>query len=192
MTFTFIMALSTHSQSTTWAEQRLSNDVRHLTDTIETWVGSNMRVMEALAQGQQTKLGDPESIDFAQKSAGFFNTYVGNEAGQFFIKPDTTMPADYDARKRGWYQNTISANKSIISNPYTGKPSGYRMVTFASPIIKNGKKMGVAGASVLLSTISESILSDQYHTNGFAALISNEGTIQIAKISRRYYSRNFF
>ena len=177
--FTWIMASSTKNQSTTWAKERLSKDASQLTETIESWITYNTRVIDAAAQEQEAQLGHLKSIDFARKAGGFFNTYVGSESGEFFIQPNTTMPADYDPRQRGWYKTGLASNKAIISKPYIGKPSGYRMVTFAKSIISSGQAVGVIGASVLLSTISESILSDQYYTHGFAMLVDDKGVIQI-------------
>jgi methyl-accepting chemotaxis protein len=179
VTFTLIMASSTQTQSADLARERLAKDAFQLTATIENWITDNSRVIQALAQEQGGNVGDLSSIDFARRAGDFFNTYVGSEEGNFYIKPDTTMPADYDARQRGWYQTGLASDTPIISKPYIGKPSGYRMVTFAQSISVDGQRQGVAGASVLLSTISESILSDQYYKNGFATLVDNQGVIQI-------------
>ena len=151
--FTWIMASSTKSQSTTWAKERLSKDASQLTNTIESWITHNARVINAVAEEQQNQVGDLNSINFGRKAGDFFNTYVGNEQGEFFIQPATNMPADYDPRARGWYKAGLSSNKGIISKPYIGKPSGYRMVTFAKRIISAGENVGVVGASVLLSLI---------------------------------------
>ncbi|MGH1487019.1 MAG: methyl-accepting chemotaxis protein [Cellvibrionaceae bacterium] len=179
VTFTWIMASSTQSQSTVWAKDRLFKDASQLTEAIEVWIDSNSRVIQSLSEEQAEKVGDLASIDYARRAAGFFNTYVGNEKGEFFIQPTTTMPADYDPRVRGWYKNGIATNESTISKPYIGKPSGYRMVTFAKSIVVDGQRIGVSGASVLLSTISDSVLADKYYKDGFAALVDTNGVIQI-------------
>ncbi|MGH1440449.1 MAG: methyl-accepting chemotaxis protein [Cellvibrionaceae bacterium] len=179
VTFTWIMASSTYSQSTAGAKERLFKDASQLTESIETWISTNSRVIQSLSEEQEKKIGDLTSIDFARRSGNFFNTYVGNETGNFFIQPTTNMPADYDPRVRAWYKNGLASNKPTISKPYIGKPSGYRMVTFAKSIIVDGKAVGVSGASVLLSTISDSVLADKYYNDGFATLIDKNGVIQI-------------
>jgi methyl-accepting chemotaxis protein len=179
ISFTWIMASSTQSQSTAWAKERLSKDASQLTEAIEAWITNNSRVIESLSEEQARGVGDLTSIDYARRAGGFYNTYVGNEEGSFYIKPDTKMPSDYDPRVRGWYKNGIATEESIISKPYIGKPSGYRMVTFAKSIIVDGQRVGVSGASVLLSTISDSILADKYYKDGFAALVDTNGVIQI-------------
>ncbi len=180
ISFTWLMASGTYEHSEEAAHELLGNEAAQLTNSIEAWVDKNTKVITALAEEQALSgIGDLASLDYARRAAGFFNAYVGEEGGNFFIKPDTNMPSDYDPRVRGWYKTSIAKEKAIISKPYIGKPSSYRMVTFAKSIVKEGNREGVAGASVLLSTISESVLADQYYKDGFATLVDSSGTVQV-------------
>jgi methyl-accepting chemotaxis protein len=43
----------------------------------------------------------------------FKNVYFGAADGEMHIKPDQTLPGDYDPRQRPWYKNSIKTDEIV-------------------------------------------------------------------------------
>ena len=82
----------------------------------------------------------------------------------------------YTPSKRGWYKQAVAERKTIWSDPYVGASSGRLMVTVASPVYaENRKLLGVVGFDVLLKNIKEDVLAIDTGFGGYSLLVSNDG-----------------
>ncbi|WP_283240696.1 PDC sensor domain-containing protein, partial [Campylobacter curvus] len=117
----------------------------------------------------------------SQANASVGDVFFGREAdGHHFQSTGKilTPEADnYDPRKRGWYLAAKAANKPIYTEPYIDAINKTLVVTFATPVYKDGKFIGVAGRDVLVDALSKKILEMGKTKYGYVFLINKEGTI---------------
>ena len=85
--------------------------------------------------------------------------------------------AGYDPRKRGWYQQALGENDVTISEPMIGASTGQLAVTVTQKVVVDGEIKGAVGASLNLESINDDILKMDVPGNGFAMLITADGTI---------------
>lgn len=177
--FIYISQSSMKTYSHQQASRLITDNALGLSRSIQSWVVTNSRIVEAMANKQQTSSDvSPDAIVYGYKAGGFFATYVGNEQKQFTIHPDREMKADYDPRKRPWYVKTQKLNRTIITAPYTSSSTGKRMITFATPVVRNGSFSGVVGADVLMDTVTQALKDNSLAKNGFSFLMNEKGIIQ--------------
>ena len=58
------------------------------------------------------------------------------------VTDTSTLPADFDATTRGWYQDAKTKDTTIFTAPYIDTATGRMIITVASPIYENGTFMG--------------------------------------------------
>ena len=59
----------------------------------------------------------------------------------------------YDARKRGWYRDTMQSDRALVSSPYASFSIGTPMITLSAPL--RGHVHGVIAADLKLDKFSE-------------------------------------
>ncbi|MBX5048975.1 methyl-accepting chemotaxis protein McpU [Rhizobium lentis] len=109
----------------------------------------------------------------------FVSTYLGDEQGVFTSWPDLPLPADYDPRKRPWYQDAVKANAPVLTEPYTDASSGNLIISSAVPVSRDGKLAGVAASDFSLETMVKMIKEINLGGQGEAFLVNNSGQILI-------------
>ncbi|PKA40619.1 chemotaxis protein [Rhizobium sullae] len=109
----------------------------------------------------------------------FVSTYLGDEQGVFTSWPDLPLPADYDPRKRPWYQDTVKAGAPVLTEPYTDASSGDLIISAAVPVKRDGKLAGVVGSDFSLDTMVKMIKEIDLGGQGMAFLVNKSGQILI-------------
>ncbi|MBX5149057.1 methyl-accepting chemotaxis protein McpU [Rhizobium lentis] len=109
----------------------------------------------------------------------FVSTYLGDEQGVFTSWPDLPLPADYDPRKRPWYQDAVKANAPVLTEPYTDASSGNLIISSAVPVSRDGKLAGVAASDFSLENMVKMIKEINLGGQGEAFLVNNSGQILI-------------
>ena len=104
--------------------------------------------------------------------------YFAKENGDFFQSDGkrTTVTDNYDPRTRGWYQTAVKENKAVFLEPRTTS-TGDLVITFVTPINKNGKFMGVAGIDVDVKDLGEKIIAMGKTDYGYVLLMKGDGLI---------------
>ena len=104
--------------------------------------------------------------------------YFAKEDGDFFQSDGkrTTVADNYDPRTRGWYQTAVKENKAVFLEPRTTS-TGDLVITFVTPINKNGKFMGVAGIDVDVKDLGEKIIAMGKTDYGYVLLMKGDGTV---------------
>jgi len=104
--------------------------------------------------------------------------YFAKENGDFFQSDGkrTTVADNYDPRTRGWYQTAVKENKAVFLEPRTTS-TGDLVITFVTPINKNGKFMGVAGIDVDVKDLGEKIIAMGKTDYGYVLLMKGDGLI---------------
>ncbi|WP_437437278.1 methyl-accepting chemotaxis protein McpU [Shinella daejeonensis] len=150
--------------------------------SIANWLNARVALTEMVANMSAT------AVDAAGIEAGlvnevltreFISTYVGDEAGVFTAWPASEMPADYDPRKRPWYQDAVKANAAVLTAPYLDASSNELIITAAVPVRHEGRLLAVAGSDFSLKSLVDMIGSVDLGGAGFAFLVDRNGEILV-------------
>jgi methyl-accepting chemotaxis protein len=150
---------------------------------VQSWLTGRILLVEGVAESLAAS-GDDEVAARAMNQKTLLNTflsvYLGRAAGAFVMQPPGDMPADYDPRTRPWYQATIGAGKTILTEPYTDAVSKSLLMTIAVPV-KNatGQVLGVAGGDLDLDALVKTINALDFHGGGYAFLVDGNGQILV-------------
>lgn len=150
------------------------------------------------AQGRITNTIPPQFRPLYNQWLGFTTSqpdiawiYYGKESnGSIYITPvDPTMPLDYDARTRDWYQGAIkSKNTPYWSQPYLDAgDSGEVIVTVSKSVFKNNKPLGVIGLDIKLKKFSDIVRTIRYGENnkGYLMLLNEKGIVYASPDSQQ-------
>ena len=141
----------------------------------------------AAAVGNTDNDGDAymAQLKFQKYNANSLISFVffGREDdGYFFQSDDTRLTPEkdnYDPRKRGWYMDAKAKNGAVYTEPY--KPATYnaQVVSFAAPVTKNGKFMGVIGFDIQIDALSKKILDMGKTEYGYVYVMNKDGVMLI-------------
>ncbi len=153
------------------------------TSNIQTWLESRIQLLQSL--GQQVAVdGDSapslaRSVGLPAYSSNFQLTYFGGQNGVMFSVPAGNRPADYDPRQRGWFKAANAAQQTIVTEPYIAASSGKLVITIAAPVRHDNQFIGVAGADIDLTSVSDIINSLNFGGHGHAFIVTGAGKILI-------------
>ena len=77
----------------------------------------------------------------------------------------------------GWYHNPKASGKGIWSEPYDDPVIGAKLITYSTPIFKDGEFIGVAGVDITFDVFSEIISSIKVYDTGYAYLLNGNQDI---------------
>lgn len=129
--------------------------------------------------------GKDESFVTADNKTGAMVTYVSGENNDLKVK--TT---DYHIGKP-WYTVPVSTGKVSLTEPYTSSV-GKLVVTYAMPMIIDGKVIGAINADIDIDDISDKMANDSPDNgdNDFTVLLTDTGTIVAHSIEKSRIMRN--
>ncbi|PZP98984.1 MAG: chemotaxis protein [Variovorax paradoxus] len=144
--------------------------------TIGVWLHSKQAVVASLVQAAAA--ADPLPAILAAERAGEFNlTYIGYADKRAIFSQQRTLPPDYDATQRTWYRLAAESTGPVITKPYIGASTGKMLITFAAAQGAPGRVGAVAGADVLLETVTSSVLAIRPTPSSYAFLLDADGTV---------------
>ncbi|WP_048162585.1 histidine kinase dimerization/phosphoacceptor domain -containing protein [Methanosarcina sp. 1.H.A.2.2] len=121
---------------------------------------------------------EPDAFD--GKDAEYVNAPAHDETGRFvpyWNKMNGTVAVapllHYD--DSDYYQLPKDTKKDLLTEPYFYE--GVFMVSYVSPIIKNGEFIGVGGVDVSLEYVDEVVSEVRTFDTGYAFMVSNEGIL---------------
>lgn len=108
--------------------------------------------------------------------------YLGTQDGRYYLVPwDSTMPKDYDPRKRIWYKAALEAKgKTVWTEPYKDAGSGGMMVTATKVVIDGDhpdRVVGAFGVDLQLIKLSLLLQTMKFGEGGYVFLMDDEGYI---------------
>ncbi|ADO76388.1 methyl-accepting chemotaxis protein [Halanaerobium praevalens] len=105
--------------------------------------------------------------------------YLGLGEASDLITQDYDYDADpdYQIRGKGWYQETIKAGNTIVTEPYVDGVTGGLIISVAKPVMQAGQDLGTLALDITLDDISKILSNYQVAETGYAILISKNGTI---------------
>ncbi|MBT0830633.1 cache domain-containing protein [Campylobacter lari] len=117
-----------------------ASDRRNVIDSLTKYIKENKN---NLTPEQYTSL-----LKSIGDSLGFDLTYVGFEDGKIFRSNgnNQTPESGYDPRARGWYKEAKEKRGLVVTEPYISSSMKKPTISYASPIMENGKVIGVVAA----------------------------------------------
>ena len=82
---------------------------------------------------------------------------------------------ELDITSRPWYQLVMKEQKTIICDAYTDFNTGEFIVTVSTPIMSNGKVIGVISANVAISSLIQDLSNIKIGNTGYIVLFDSEG-----------------
>ncbi len=95
------------------------------------------------------------------------------------VTDTSTLPEDFDATTRGWYQDAKNKKTTIFTAPYIDTATGAMIITVATPLYENGSFAGVFACDITLDSIMKLVSEMKITDNGYPVLIDNEGNFMI-------------
>lgn len=113
---------------------------------------------------------DPEYANtFGHDSTGRFVPYWYRRGDNIYLEPLVY----YDEQE--YYQGPKTLKRDVITEPYFYE--GVLMVSYDSPIIKDGEFVGIGGVDVLLNYIDADVSNVRIFETGYLFMVSNGGII---------------
>ncbi len=151
--------------------------------SISNWLNGRVMLTDNVAKGMGNAATDDAKLLLLQNEvlkSQFLSTYFGAAAdGKYIEWPITGVPADYDPRKRPWYQAAANSGQSILTEPYVSASTKKLNVTAAVPVKVNGQIVGVTGSDFSLESLVEAIKSIDAGPKGYAFLVNKSGKVLI-------------
>lgn len=165
----------------------INRELRSIVDSsarnLAYWSSSNKLLLEGLV----TEFLPNRASDMLDQALASTNAaaayYAIDETKEFILRPDLDLPPGFDPTVRPWYQQTAAAGETIITAPYRDASSNELVVTFASPVIRNGKLVAVAGMDKTLTYVVEQVLAVELPASGYSMLLDRDGTILAHELS---------
>lgn len=180
--FSFYIDTLQRRATTLAVEENIAFSGKQAAQSVANWLNGRV-TLTAMAANAAASASDPTALESVLKNdvlvKEFMTTYVGDESGKFTMWPASPMPADYDPRKRPWYQDAAKAKGDVLTDPYTDASSGDLIISAAVPIVREGRLTGVAGSDFSLKTLVSMIQSIDAGSGGYAFLVNKSGHILV-------------
>ena len=147
--------------------------VTQLENLINVYIDEKKRLIgklakEALASGlNESQM--TQNLRLIQESGDFNLTYIGIESSGRMLRGNGKhqYPQDgYDPRTRSWYQiPKASLKDEVLSEPWIQNSYKIPVFGFASPLIENGRFIGVASADIALKSLNAYIHAQDENTS---------------------------
>ncbi|MEH6493113.1 methyl-accepting chemotaxis protein [Halopseudomonas sp.] len=145
-------------------------------ENISNWLSGRILLLENLAANAQSEAPDRLVPLLEQRTLAktFDFSYLGSATGEFTMRPESEMPADYDPRTRPWFKDATAAGKTVLTAPYVDAATGALIMTIATPAGR-----GVVGGDLNLKVISNIINALDFNGLGYAFLVSRDGSVLV-------------
>ncbi|MFP3249285.1 MAG: cache domain-containing protein, partial [Paraburkholderia sp.] len=143
---------------------------------INQWVAVNSQMITSL---QDTVLQpDPVPALKLMASAGnFTNVFVGYPDKTYKFSDLTGIPSNYDPTSRPWYKQAVAAGKPVVTQPYVSISNGHLIVSFASPVIRDGALKAVVSGTLEMDNVIANVKAIHPTPSSFGMLVNSSGLI---------------
>lgn len=121
--------------------------------------------------------------------------YALESDGSIYITPvDPTMPEEYDAREKNWYQGTVMQKGEIFwTEPYIDAGSSKKVLqTVSKAVYNNGVLQGVIGLDIELNKFTQIIEKLSFSKQSTLFLINDKNAILAHNTYKSdFYKKNF-
>ncbi len=145
---------------------------------IAQWLAQRRDVIAAAAT-RAGEVDEPRPALTQGKEAGRFEqTFAGYaDKRMLYHLADKRPPEGYDPTARPWYKLASEARATVVTAPYVFASTKKLGITVASPILRQGQQIGVAGGDVVLEEVTTVVAGIRLRGNGLAFLATRDGKI---------------
>ncbi|MCD8521836.1 MAG: methyl-accepting chemotaxis protein [Saccharospirillaceae bacterium] len=179
-TILVLLALSgvfTYEQARSSLEQAIGERIQvtgeRASRYVSSWISNKGQVLSGTAKALLENEAIPV-IEQGLESGNYMYLYLGTDTGDMIMRPDDELPADYDPRKRPWYQQAMAERRQVLTAPYVDASTNELIVTFAEPL-----SGGVIGGDISLAAIVKEVLGIELGESGYAALLDSKGDFMV-------------
>lgn len=182
VSFAVFLDVNRSAQAEATMREEIESIGENMSDRVSAWFGERTLLIEL--QGEKIASlsadADPSAeLKYKILEDNFNAVYFGEDAtGNFMIHPPQDLPADYDPRKRPWYQDVANNQATSLTEPYQDASTGNLTVTVATPVMEGNKVKGVIGGDFTITSITE-MLADVHHDGTYAFLATGDGNVII-------------
>lgn len=148
---------------------------------VKTHMQSPNAVKLAHMSGSDTEQAAYTLFDhFGDTHPGLAYIYMGNEQGGYIQWPEGEVTANYDPRKRPWYEAAKAADGSTVrTNAYYWAVDDLVIVSTVKAIKQNSQLIGVQGMDVSLQGLTDIIANIKLGETGYLMLIEDSGNVLV-------------
>ncbi|TDQ67058.1 methyl-accepting chemotaxis protein [Maritalea mobilis] len=180
--FAVFLDVNRSAQAEATMREEIASVGASMSDRVSAWFEERTLLVELQAEkiaGLDAEADATNELKYKILEEKFNAVYFGEDAtGNFMIHPPQDLPADYDPRRRPWYQDVASNQATALTEPYQDASTGNLTVTVASPVLAGNKIKGVIGGDFTINTIAD-MLADVNHNGTYAFLASGDGNVII-------------
>ncbi|SFC45742.1 methyl-accepting chemotaxis sensory transducer with Cache sensor [Kushneria avicenniae] len=145
-------------------------------DAMSQWFDARRKIVESI--GHRLDDGDVMAGLLKGNEAGsLLATYVAWQDGRTLFSDGWEAPADYVASERDWYQQAASAGHTVVTEPYIDATSNGLVVTFATPVMVNGRASAVVAADAEMKQVNAQILKIRPTPSSFVFITDASGKV---------------
>lgn len=141
---------------------------------VDEWVASRSAMVEAAvhALGQ----GDAGTVVRQLEQSGGFRIVTAGWEDRTAVSSKPTPPG-FDPTSRPWYKEAVAAGKLLVTKPYADANTGKAMVSFAAPLLKEGRPAGAVSAAVFLDGVREVVAAVHPTPSSFGFVVDGSGQL---------------
>lgn len=141
---------------------------------VDEWVASRSAMVEAAVQalGQ----GDAGTVVRQLEQSGGFRIVTAGCEDRTAVSSKPTPPG-FDPTSRPWYKEAVAAGKLLVTKPYADANTGKAMVSFAAPLLKDGRPAGALSAAVFLDGVREVVAAVHPTPSSFGFVVDGSGQL---------------
>ena len=163
-------------------ESSISESSNALARQIENWLNAKLRLMDTMSQTIDSHYGPEETqrvFDLPLLKDEFILVFGALEATGQTLKnsADWNPAADYDGRKRPWYDLGKGADRAVLTEPYVDSTTGEILISAVAKISDAGRFLGVFGGDIRLQSVADAVNTLDFNGAGYAFLLSRSGNI---------------
>lgn len=84
-----------------------------------------------------------ENIILSNQNIDFI--YYADQYGNMFVRPDLSLPEEFDPQDRSWYKNALTKTDIVWSPPFIDAFTGQQVITASLQVFDKGELNGVLG-----------------------------------------------
>ena len=166
-------------------DQKIDAMLQNCSDSVDAWISTKAEMSHLICD----EIIDREYfiyqnslkkylVDKRADDETILDVYVGFPDGKAVFGDDwEPTPEEYNPTTRDWYIKAEQTGGMIVTDPYADAQTGLLVVTIAEPIIVENEFEGVFACDIYLDKIIDEIKSLKIDENGYAMLITSDGTI---------------
>ncbi|MFY0675698.1 MAG: methyl-accepting chemotaxis protein [Neptuniibacter sp.] len=129
---------------------------------------------------------------YAQTHPDLAYVYMGTESGGYIQWPEGKISAEYDPRKRSWYQAALdSPGNVIVRGAYYWELDDATLITRARTVSdSSGQVVGVVAADVSLSALTGMARKVKLGEKGYMVLVEDTGKVLVDAMHPEHNFKN--